>query len=122
MLTFLTPRRLQPSAARTGPLCDHVVDILGNREGERPTKIGDSHLIAINELAVVIDPSYPANCGGYCASLVKTAKLDGKLKADASPSMLSLSNASEEIAKALRIRQDAAFAALSMPIPFHGGQ
>ena len=46
------------------------------------------------------------------AGLVKTAKLKGKLKADASPSMLSLSNASEEIAKALRIRQDAASAAL----------
>ena len=46
------------------------------------------------------------------AGLVKTTKLNGKLKADASPSMLSLSNASEEIAKALRIRQDAASAAL----------
>ena len=46
------------------------------------------------------------------AGLVKTAKLKGKLKADASPSMLSLSNASEEIAKALRNRQDAASAAL----------
>jgi hypothetical protein len=45
------------------------------------------------------------------AGLVKTAKLKGKLKVDAT-SMLSLSNASEEIAKALRIRQDAASAAL----------
>ena len=45
------------------------------------------------------------------AGLVKTAKLEGNLKADAT-SMLSLSNASEEIAKALRIRQDAACAAL----------
>jgi hypothetical protein len=46
------------------------------------------------------------------AGLVKTARLKGKLKADASPSMLSLSNASEEIAKSLHIRQDAASAAL----------